>query len=180
MNSSAVNVAPPVSMVPTGPVIVNAFTSAGPSVAPLVNGVRKSTVAVMLPAPALVMVNGLPVYCNEPPFCGTQVDAFLAGSRVHRSHRPNQTDSRLDGQWLGRDPNSTRMPADRLGQVGPGLDDDHEADVDLGFARNAVLGSNFGVQSPRCGECAVSYAARLGIGGFSRESATPVRLPVGY
>ncbi len=49
------------------------------------------------------------------------------------------------------------------------MDDDHEADVDLGLAVSAALSANFAVQLAVCAECAVSCAAGVGIGGFSRR-----------
>lgn len=57
----------------------------------------------------------------------------------------------------------------RVGQLRPRLDDDHEGDVDLRMVPRAGLGTPFGAQLARCGECAVLCAARLRIGGFSRE-----------
>ena len=44
---------------------------------------------------------------------------------------------------------------------GPGLDYDHEGDIDLGVTQSAALSARFGVQSTRCGECAVLCAAWL-------------------
>jgi len=49
------------------------------------------------------------------------------------------------------------------------LDDEHETGVDLGFAKNPSLTAIFGVQSTRCGNCAVLCAAGLGMGRVSRR-----------
>lgn len=58
---------------------------------------------------------------------------------------------------------------DRLGQMGPSLNDDQEGNVDLSLAINAALRACFGVHLPPCGECAVLCAAWLRMVRFSRR-----------
>ena len=70
---------------------------------------------------------------------------------------------------LGRSDHRQDPLPNRLGQVGPGLDDDDEADVDLGMAQRTALGARFGVQLAPRNNCAVLCAAWLRMRRFSRR-----------
>ncbi len=66
-----------------------------------------------------------------------------------------------------RHPHQRQDPLpNRLGQVRPGLNDDHEGDVDFGLAQRADLGIPFRVQLPPCGNCAVLCIASCDLAVF--------------
>lgn len=103
--------------------------------------------------------------------------ALLKTPRLHRTQKRD----RLYGRQLIRRSHQRQNPLpDRLGQVGPGLDDDNEAEVNLSLTQIAALDVHFGVQLPPCGECAGLCAAWLRIGRVSRGLRPLFDSPWGY